>query len=432
MTLPLQIRFALLLVMIIVTMFTSSCDKPEDITYICKDSLGCVDIGPDEPLQIGVLQALTGAVGPLGQAQIRGLELAMESRDNILFDHPISLQIEDTGCSPEGGANAALKVIADPQMIAIFGTTCSGAAATASKAMSSAGMVMISGNNSAPFLTSIAGENAPDWQDGYFRTASNEENAGQVAAEYASVKLGFSKAAVMHDNDIYTRGLVDSFSKGFKELGGAIVLSTAVNKGDTEMQPVLEAVANSGAELLFFPLFQPEGNRILTQARKMELMEGIILMSDGALIQESFLADVGELAIGMYFVGPSKPEGPDVEKMSARYVKKYKEDPVVSYYLSGHDAAVLLFYAIEKTAVHSEDGSLHIPRQALRDTLYSITALDGVTGTLSCNAFGDCALPAFNVLRLDNPDQGLNGLEQNVVYTNKKIHSPRTTKATSQ
>ena len=420
MILTIAIRIALLLVMMVVTMFTSSCNKDNGVVFICEDSLGCVDIGSGEPLQIGVLQALSGAVAPLGEGQIRGLELALESRDNTLLDHPISLQIEDTGCTPEGGANAALKVIADPQMVAIFGTTCSGAAATASKAMSAAGMVMVSGNNSAPFLTSIAGEIAPDWQDGYFRTAPNEENAGLTAAEYASMKLGFSKAAVMHDNDIYTRGLVESFSKSFKELGGSIVLYAAVNKGDTEMQPVLEAVANSGADLLFFPLFQPEGNRIVAQARKMKTMEDIILMSDGALIQESFLEDVGDLATGMYFVGPAKPDGSDVEELAARYVKRYKEDPAVSYYLSGHDAAVLLFYAIEKTAVRSDDGSLHIKRQALRDTLYSITDLDGVTGTLNCDTFGDCALPAFNVLRLDTPSLGLKGLEANVVYSNKK------------
>ena len=413
-------RIALISLTMVVTMITSSCNKDDEAIFICQDSLGCVDIAPDEPLQIGVLQALSGAVAPLGEAQVRGLELALESRDNKLLGHPISLQIEDTGCTPEGGANAALKVIADPQMIAIFGTTCSGAAATASKAMSAAGMVMVSGNNSAPFLTSIAGENAPDWQDGYFRTAPNEENAGQVAAEYASLKLGFLKAAVMHDNDIYTRGLVDSFTKGFKELGGSIVLYTDVNKGDTEMQPVLEAVASSGAELLFFPLFQPEGNQIVAQARKMKTMDDITLMSDGALIQESFLEDVGDIAAGMYFVGPAKPDGPDVEKLDARYVKKYKEGPAVSYYLSGHDAAVLLFYAIEKNALRNDDGTLHIKRQALRDTFYSITHLDGVTGTLNCDTYGDCAVPAFNVLRLDTPSLGVKGLEANVVYSNQK------------
>lgn len=400
-------------------LLTSSCNKPEETTFVCQDPLGCVEIAPGEPLQLGVLQAISGAVAPLGQAQIRGLELAMDTRGNTVLGHPVSLQVEDTGCTPEGGANAALKVIADPQTIAIFGTTCSGAAATASKAMSSAGMVMVSGNNSAPFLTSIGGKNAPNWQAGYFRTAANEESAGQVAAEYAALKLGFRKAAVMHDNDIYTRGLADSFAAGFKKLGGSIVLYSAVNKGDTEMLPVLEAVANSGAELLFFPLFQPEGNRIVIQARAMETMGDITLMSDGALIQKSFLEDVGELATGMYFVGPAKPEGPEVDELAGRYVEKYKENPVVSYYLSGYDAAQLLLHGIEQAAINSDDGSLYIPRQALRDTLYSVNGLKGATGTLTCNPFGDCVLPAFSVLRLDNPSLGLKGLESNIVYSNR-------------
>ncbi len=68
---------------------------------------------------------------------------------------------------------------------------------------------------------------------------------------------------MINDGDIYTRGLTDGFSKAFQDLGGNVVLKTSINKGDTQMQPVLTAVLNSQAELLFFPLFQPEGNRIL-------------------------------------------------------------------------------------------------------------------------------------------------------------------------
>ena len=65
----------------------------------------------------------------------------------------------------------------------------------------------------------------------------------------------------------------------------------------------------------------------------------------------------------------------------------------------------------------ADDGSLHIGRQALRDRLYSLTGFAGVTGSLSCNQFGDCAEPAFNVLRLDDPNSGLKGLERNIVYS---------------
>jgi branched-chain amino acid transport system substrate-binding protein len=411
--------FTPFLAIIIFISLISACNRHENPPFECKDLLGCVDIAADEPLRLGVLQALSGSVAPLGIAQIRGLELALEKRGNMVAGKQVSLHIEDTNCTAEGGANAALKIIADPQTVAIFGSTCSGAAATASKAMSAAGLTMISGNNSAPFLTSIGGKHAPNWQSGYFRTANNEENAGKTAAEYAYRILGIHKAATLNDNDIYTRGLTDSFQKSFEELGGKLVLSTAVNKGDVEMIPVLQAVASSGAELLFFPLFQQEAKYILTQARQLPEMKHTLLMSDGALIQQSFLDAVGELALGMYFIGPSRPFGPSVDALELAYETKYQEKPTVSYYITAYDAADILFLAIEKTAVHDATGKVHIGRQALRDAMYATQGHEGISGTLNCNSFGDCGQPAFNVLRLDDSTLGLKGLEDNILYSNR-------------
>jgi branched-chain amino acid transport system substrate-binding protein len=401
--------------------FLSSCKNSQPL-FECTDSLGCLEVTPEEPIKIGILQALSGKLSPLGQAQIRGFNLALDKRKGKILNHPVALQIEDTGCTAEGGANAALKVIADPQTAAIFGTTCSGAAATASQAMSDANLTMISGNNSAPFLTSIAGKPAPNWHAGYFRTASNEQNAGNAAAGYAFLKLGLRKAAIINDNDIYTKGLTESFKKAFVELGGEIVLDTSVNKGDTQMLPVLSAVVHSRAELIFFPLFQPEGNHLLLQARKVPDLERTLLISDGALIEKSFLEAVGDAAQGMCFVGPTRPNGPAVDQLTSAYIAKYDEEPPVSYFLFAYDAAELLFHALEQAAILDANGTLHIGRQKIRDTLYATKTFKGITGTLSCDQFGDCAKPSFQVLRLDNPSLGLKGLEENIVFPNSSVN----------
>jgi branched-chain amino acid transport system substrate-binding protein len=390
----------------------------EPAPFVCTDPIGCVDVAPQEPLKFGVLQALSGQVAPLGQEQLRGIELALAKRQKELLGHPVILQIEDDGCTAEGGANAALKIIADPQALAIFGSTCSGAAVTASAAMASAGLTMISGNNSAPFLTAIGGKRAPHWQPGYFRTASNEEVAGKVAAQYVHASLGVRKAATINDGDIYSRGLVEGFEQEFRQLGGDIVLSAAVDKGDAQMQPVLTAVVEAGAQLLFFPLFQPEGNRILHQSKGMAGLGQVVLMSDGALIEKSFLDAVGVEAKGMYFVGPAKSSGALVKALAKDYVATFKAPPSTNYYLGAYDSVNLLFAAIEKVAVKEKDGTLHIGRQALRDTLYMTKMFDGVSGRLSCDQFGDCARPIFNVLRLDDPAAGVEGLQANVLFTN--------------
>lgn len=386
----------------------------------CADPLGCVVIGPGEPIKIGVLQAFSGKVAPLGQEQLRGLELALLRRGKQVAGHPLSLQTEDTGCTGEGGANAALKIVADPKTVAIFGTTCSGDAATAAKVMSAAGLTMISGNNSAPFLTAIGGQRAPNWQAGYFRTAPNEEHAGAAAATYAFTQLGKRKAATVNDGDIYTRGLTDGFARTFTQLGGTIVLDASVGKGDNEMGPLLTAVVDTQAELLFFPLFQPEGNHLLVQARKDKRLERVTLMSDGALIESSFLAAVGDLARGMYFVGPSLAKTDRSDDLAGLYLDTFKVAPATNYYLSGYDAVDLLFTAIERTAIRQEDGSLIVGRETLRRFLYASKNYDGVTGSLTCDQFGDCADPIFNVLRLDDPEAGVAGLHNNVQFS----HAP--------
>ena len=384
----------------------------------CADPLGCVEIAPGGPVRLGVIESLTGKVAPLGLEQLRGLELALDRRGGKILGHPVELVIEDTGCRPEGGANAALRIVSDPAVAAIFGTTCSGDAASAAQVMTEAGLSMISGNNSAPFLTSIGGKRAPKWQPGYFRTAANEEHSGPAAARYAYEVLGARSAAMINDGDIYTRGLAEGFRSEFERLGGRTALFAAVDKGDADMRPVLEAVVASKAELVFFPLFQPEGNHVLLAARAMPEMAGVTLMSDGALIESTFFDAVGDAAKGMYFVGPSPPPpGPAVDELQNTYRVKYQTEPPTSYYTSAYDAAGILFAALERASVKRNNGSLVLGRQALRDALLATRQYPGVAGLLQCDEFGDCGAPRFNVLRMDDPSRGVAGLAANVVYT---------------
>ena len=393
-----------------------SCHR-EDASITCHDPLGCVMIEAKEPIKIGVLQSLSGKTAPLGQEQLRGLQLALDERKHTLLGHSVVLQIEDTGCTSEGGANAALKVLADPQTVAIFGTTCSSAAATAAKAMSDAGLSMISGNNSAPFLTSIGREKAPNWQPGFFRTAPNEEYSGQAAASFAYHNLKIRRVATINDGDIYTRGLTEGFARMFTELGGNIVLDAAIDKGDQEMGPILDAVAAAKAELLFFPLFQPEGNYLLKKARQLPSLEKTVFMSDGALIEDSFVSAMGELARGMYFVGPGFAPTEKSRKLTQAYLATFSTTPAAKYFLNAFDAAQLLFQAIERAAAPLPDGGLLIGRQKLRQVLYDSHGLDGAAGPIDCDAFGDCATPRFDILRLNEPEQGVEGLLANIQFT---------------
>jgi ABC-type branched-subunit amino acid transport system substrate-binding protein len=229
---------------------------------------GSLTIRAGEPVKIATIQAISGDVASLGVDQVRGIEIAIDERGGELLGHRIELQVEDAQCAAEGGQTAAQKIASDPQMIAVIGTSCSGAAVPASQIVSEAGLTMISGSNTSPFLTSLRGEVGTDWQRGYYRTAHNDEVQGRAAAEFAYNELGVRQVASIHDGDPYTEGLTQVFNEVFEELGGEVVVATAVNKGDTDMRPVLTEIRSAGAELIYFPIFQPEGDFIAKQARE--------------------------------------------------------------------------------------------------------------------------------------------------------------------
>jgi branched-chain amino acid transport system substrate-binding protein len=409
-------RKPLVLLMLAVVLL-SGCG-PAATPFECTDAIGCVEIAPGDPIKLGALQALSGDMSLQGRDLAQVTQLALDDRGGEFLGHPLELQLEDSQCSGEGGTTASLKVAADSQIVAIIGPSCSGAAASAMKIVSEAGLVMISSSSSSPSLTSVAGERGPDWQPSFFRTAQNDALVGRVAATFAFEKLGLTKAATINDGDPYTRGLTDTFQQAYDELGGEVVLATAVNKGDTDMRPVLTAVAASGAELLFFPVFRMEGDYIVLQAREMEGLEDVTLMSAEGLYFDVFVEAVGEAGVGMYFNTPMRPEGPDYDSFVSRYQDKYGEPPVVTPYGAHfYDAVNLLLHAIEAVAAQGDDGTLHIGRQALRNALYATAGYQGLSGSLTCDEYGDCGAIRLQAIRLDDPAAGLEGLAANLVYT---------------
>lgn len=384
--------------------------------------LGAVTIAPDGAVEIRALQAISGPVAFLGTDQVRGIELAIADYGDI-NGHAVNLGTpEDDGCSAEGGQAGAQAILAQENVIGVIGTTCSGAAAAASPLLSAAGMVLISGSNTSPSLTSdLEGTAGENYQPGYYRTAHNDLFQGATAAQFAFNELGLTKAAAIHDGDPYTDGLATAFANAFAELGGEVVVYTAVNKGDTDMTAVLTEVAAGAPEIVYFPIFQPEGDFIVQQAGGIAGLEDVIWMgADGILVDDFMSLPESE---GMYFSGPDLRFGTNTgytgttyDTLVANYEAAYGEAPIAAFHAHTYDATMLLLAAIEAVAVVDADGTMHVDRQALRDHLTATSGFSGVIGTLACDAFGDCGSQAISVVLHEDSGDVATG-KANVVYS---------------
>ena len=377
---------------------------------------GAVTVAPGEPIKIASMQSISGETASLGTDQVTGIEIAIDDKGEVL-GHSVTLQSEDDGCAAEQGTTAATKIAADPQIVGVVGTSCSGAAVPAAQILTDAGIVLISGSNTSPTLTSdLQGTEAEAHQDYYFRTAHNDLIQGRAAATFAIDNLQAATAVTIHDGDPYTEGLANAFGTAFTELGGEVVLATAISKGDTDMRPVLTEVAAADPDLVFFPIFQPEADFIVQQAPEFpELSDTERLMGADGLLSDTFVV-IPETE-GMYFSGPATPEGGAYDEFVTKYEEKAGTLPIQAFHAHAYDATTILLNAIEAVAVQDDDGTLHIDREALRNKVAETSGFEGLTGTLTCDDFGDCAAAKIDVVQNTEAQETINDVKANILFT---------------
>ena len=365
--------------------------------------LGTVVVGGGEEIQIRALGTLTRA-GDLGVPSQRGVALAVADYGPIK-GHNVSMGAGlDSLCSAEGGAAAAETVLGDGRVVGAVGTSCSVAAAAASPILSEAGLVMVAPSTTSPSLTSdLRGNAGSNYHAGYHRVASNDLYQAEAVADFVYNELGLRKMAAVHDGDPYTSGLTAAFKAAFEALGGTVA-AAMVNKGDTEMIPVLTEIAADSPEGLFLPLFPEEAEQILRQRGEVAGLEAVARIGGAALLISAFLA-LPE-SEGLYFSGPELDFGGNVneatgksgDELIAAYQERYGESPTSAYLAHAYDATTILLRAIEKVAVRVGD-ALYIDRAKLREALGRTSGFSGIIGTVSCDEFGDCGTGRVQISR---------------------------------
>lgn len=366
--------------------------------YECTDALGCVTYAPGDPIRLASALVISGPNTQLGLDSQYGAEIAIDFAGEVA-GHKVELQTEDDGCSAEGGQAAGQKIVADPTILGVIGTSCSGAGVPMSRVISEAGYFMISPSNTAPKLTN------PNeaWNPGYLRSAHNDLVQGAAMADYAFNELGLTSAAAIHDGDPYTEGLANAFKAAYEALGGEIVAFTAVTVGDTDMRPVLTQVSAAGPpEFIFAPVFTAECAFLAKQAKDVAGLENTVMAAADGCISDAAAAAIGEAGVGMYFSGPDISfTNALYDTFKAAYKEKFGTDTLSVFHAHAFDAANMIFACIEKVGV-TDAGGLHIGRQAMRDCLYATSGFEGITGTLTCNQYGDCADAKISVSTLIN------------------------------
>jgi len=410
--------FALLSVLVLASLMLAACGTPAPAAteaaateaaateaaamYECTDALGCVKIAPDEPVHIAYWGVLSGADASLGEDSKRGVEIAIDDMGGKVLDHDILLTTEDGGCTPEGGATAATKLATDTSIVGLIGSSCSDETVGGIATITNAGLTTISPSNTRPVLSDP--NRGPDYA-GYARTAHSDAFQGKAVAEFAYNFLKVTKAATLHDGSAYAQALQQVFADEFVKLGGTIVAQEAVAKDATDMKPVLTTISAAGPELLYYPVFVAVGGFVTAQIRDVAGLEDVKIIGSDGIFTADLLKGGGPNTKGMYLSSPdfSAFTG-DYAGFIEKHTAKYGGSTLSTFHAHAYDAANILFAALEKVAVVEADGTIYVPRTALREAIFATKDFKGVTGTLSCSPSGDCGAPVIAVYEIVNSD----------------------------
>ena len=212
---------------------------------------------------------------------------------------------------------------------------------------------------------------------------SGEAQSVITSANYiADNKLG-SKIAVFYQSDIdYSAGLVETFTTQAAQRGLTIVTQQAFTEGTkTDFSTQINAIRDSGCDLVFLPIYAAEASVFLTQAQGK--LDGIkVFGCDGLDGLQTKVSDMTMLE-GVMMLTPFAVDAPDTKTQTFvdKFTKLHGSAPD-QFAADAYDAVYAVKAAMEACGKTPADADF---TSAMVDAMYNIT-VDGLTGTMKWDA----------------------------------------------
>ena len=305
----------------VMTMSLAACGAKEEAPSAPASSAPAAS-APAEgtAFRLGGTGPLTGGAAIYGNAVKYGAEIAVEeinAMGGIQFD----LKMEDDTHDAEKAVNAYNALKDWGMQISLSSVTSKPAEATSAENYAD----RIFG------LTPSASSTATvEGKDNVFQMCFMDPNQGSASAQYMADKALATKVAVIWKNDdVYSKGIHDTFVAKAAELNIEIVSDTTFADGnDTDFSVQLADAQTKGAELVFLPMYYTPASLIFAQAAGMGYAPkwfGVDGM-DGILTMEGFDTALAE---GVILLTPFNADSEDdaTKAFVAEYQKRFGEIP---------------------------------------------------------------------------------------------------------
>jgi branched-chain amino acid transport system substrate-binding protein len=393
-------RFPALLVIAAMLFAACGSDEPEETTGGDDDTPAAT-----KTVKIGVIAPLSGDLSALGLGIKNGAQLAVNQANESkkIKGWKIELVAEDDTAKADVGAQVAAKLAADKDIVGVIGTLNSSVALQVAPILEKANIVQVSPANTGVELTGR--DNLANQQrrfKNYYRVSTTDDIQGPFAANYASKELNAKNVAIIHDKKTYGQGLSEAFKGQFEKNGGKVVAAETINPGDKDFSAVLSKIKPANPDLIFYGGEFPEASLISSQAKQQGIKAP--LMGGDGVYSGKYFETAKEAAVGDLVTSVGAPT--DELESAKEFVEAYnadpelKKDPYEAYGAYAFDAANVIIEALSKVLPDAKAIDDAVRTEVIEEV--GNVTLDGVTGKVAFDEFGDTTTKVLTVYKGEN------------------------------
>jgi branched-chain amino acid transport system substrate-binding protein len=341
----------------------------------------------------------TGSAAAQTGTIVNGIRLALEEAGGRAGSLRVDYEDWDDASPQRGDWDAAVeaanadRAVRDPDVVVYIGTYNSGAAKVSIPKLNAASIAMISPANTYPGFTKAGlGEPnepavyRPSGRVNFFRVVPTDDLQGVRGAEWVR-KLGGTSVYVLHDRELYGKGIADIFKAHAGKIGLKVLGYEGIDSRAANYRSLAAKIAGLGPDWVYFGgTTQSNGGQLVKDLRAAGF-RGRILVPDGC-VENAFIASAGaanaEGLVHATFGGlpPERLSGRGAE-FYRRYRERFGAEPEV-YAVYGYEGALVALDAIRRAGRKD--------RAAILEAVARTRDFEGALGRWSFDENGDITL----------------------------------------
>jgi len=345
---------------------------------------GCQSQGPRYTALLGVTAPFSGTDESVGRSIQGAVQLAVDDRNarGGAGGYNGAILALDDGNTADMAARRAGVMVPNVDVIAVLGGFDIGAAQAAAANYGNANVPFLTLSGAEPLRSSAA--------QPVFRLVATDSDAGRLAGQFATARLGARRVAILSDSAAGLDTLGDAFAAAVQAGGASIVQRARVERPQADFADTIRQVGAASPDLIFFAGRAVEAGEFLKQARLAGI--GATFLGGPGVDDARFVQTAGPAAQSAYYVSMGFPLARAGDAALRQQLSQAVAGQDGPYTALAYDATSVLLDAVARAVKAARFPTRPAVAAALRTT-----KLTGVTGDISFDDQGNRRNPPLGI-----------------------------------